>query len=271
MSTTPEPVTPDPRKVPQAALVGGGVLLVLGVALIVLALLRSGGGDSSDDRVLNLTSPGATTTPASVLVTSSARATPSATATKKASPPKAKPTTPAAKPKPKATKTPAKKTAIKAAPNTPYLLRNVITGLCVGITANDVALAQADCGSTKKLVLEPTRAVNGAQLYRLRDTGGTDQCFDVPNLESEPAGAAVGSSNCNDPSTIDNEEWTLGNTGRTSKDRVVYTVVNFKSGNCLDVFGNASDQGDRPAGQGLTIFTCKDANGSLDDHVWTFG
>jgi len=283
MSTEPgpqqQPAPTEPRKVPQAALIGGSALLVVGLCLIVLAVFRSGAGSGDDEAVINFTSAGdAAAAPAVIeAVTSSASSssTPTPAAKKKAKPAAVSATTPAPKPKPKpkSTKASAKKAAPRLVPaaKTSYLLNNVITGFCAGpMVSATAALTQEKCADGNQVSLEPTRTVNGVRLYRLRTSSGANLCFDVPNFGSEPSATPISAFDCLDPSSSDNQEWSLNDTNKTKDGHAVYTVVNFKSGNCLNVQNWAADKGDRAAGLGLSIFTCSDPAWGYDDHYWFF-
>lgn len=268
---SPEPAAPGPRKVPQAALIGGGTLLVVGICLIALAVLRSVGGSSTGEATIKLTTasdPTATGSTGAPLVIVTAE--PTAKPTKKPRSAIPAPSTPAPKPttaKPKAKKAPAR---AKPGANQTYMLRNVVTGRCVGPVEHAAVMIQDVCASGNQVRVEPTRAVGGIQLYRLRDTGVANQCLDVPQGESQAPGTKVSAFDCLNPSTSDNQEWQLKDSGKTSKGRAVFTVINYKSGNCLDVGGWAADKSDRAAGINLTIFTCSSTDWGFDDHYWTF-
>ncbi len=266
---SPEPGPEASRQVPQIALIGGGALLVVGVCLIVLAMVRPGGSADQDDAINLATAAGPTAAPVVLVTPTATPATSVASATEK---PKPKATTSAAKPKattakPQPTKTVARATAV---PDRSYLLRNVITGNCLSTMTFNTGSTQEKCGSAGKIRLEATRAVNGVQLHRLREAGGADLCLDVLGKESSPSGTAVGVVECVNPSSEDNQEWQLKDTGRTRQGRVVYLMVNFLSGNCLDVVGSAGDKSDRAAGLALSISTCEETVNGFDDHYWTF-
>ena len=254
----------------KVALIAGGVLLAVGLLVMVFALIRARGADNADKAAdINLTSAEASSTapPLEIVAGSSPSPTgsPTAGATK---PPKAAPSAP------KPTRTEAevgrKPTRVKATSGTSYRLRNVITGNCVSTMVFGAATTQEACRGVGQVKLEPTRAVNGVRLYRLREGGGANLCLDVPDVGSEPAGTAIGVVDCIDPSSADNQEWRLKDTGKTSHQRAVYLVVNFASGNCLDVAGRAADKGDRPTGNAIGLFPCSDPADGFDDHFWTF-
>jgi hypothetical protein len=269
-----EPAAPTSSKVRQAALIGGSALLVIGVSLIVLAAVRSAGGAPAEDAAINLTTAGSPTAAPLVIVSTrpaQAKATKKPTAapsTATTAPPA--PSTPAptvTKPRATAKKPPPR---VKPVANTGYQLRNVITGLCVGPMKDGAQLTQEACASGNQVRLEPTRSVSGVQLYRLREGGGANLCFDPPNFESEQSGTILSAFDCRNPSSGDNQEWHLEDSGKTSKGHAVYTVVNFKSGNCLNVINWAADKTDRAPGLALSIFTCSDPVWGYDDHYWTF-
>ena len=259
----------------KVALIAGGVLLAVGLLVMVFALIRGRGTDNADKAAdINLTSAEASSTapPLEIVAGSSPSPTGSPTAVPTTSSTAGATKPPKAAPKPTRTEAVVgrKPARVKAKSGTPYRLRNVITGNCVSTMVFGAATTQEACSGVGQVKLEPTRAVNGVRLYRLREGGGANLCLDVPDVGSEPAGTAIGVVDCIDPSSADNQEWRLKDTGKTSHQRAVYLVVNFASGNCLDVAGRAADKGDRPTGNAIGLFPCSDPADGFDDHFWTF-
>jgi hypothetical protein len=259
------------------AFVAGGALLAVGIILIAFALLRPDGKDDSA-KTINLTSAPAPTTDSAPTTTTAPtqNSTPTRTAESKkpratvtrtrTESPKAETTKPKAKSKGKAKKP----GPIRPVANGDYVLRNVITGKCVAPLKLAELVTQTDCGNAGNLNLESTRSENGVKLYRLRASAGASACLDVPEGGSQPSATDISAFDCSNPSTNDNQEWQLKNTGKVSRGHAVFTVVNFKSGNCLDVANSAADKADRASGLKLTIFTCAGAAEKFDDHLWTF-
>jgi hypothetical protein len=270
----PIPTGPNhpPRRAALWALSAGGVLLLVGAGLVGSALVKK----PADEVVAADVAPAS----ASLATVTQAGPAPSGTPTpsvtkepkKKSATRYPKATAAPVEPEPKTTKP---KAAKKAAPAKPvagqnYRLRNVVTGKCLA-SMDPGASTQTDCASAGKVLLEPTRTVSGVKLYRLHDAVGGDLCLDLPGAGSVSAGTALTSLGCITPSSADNQEWQLKATGRVSRSRAVFTLVNYASGNCLDVANWAADRSDRASGLALTAFTCSDSVWGFDDHLWTFG
>jgi hypothetical protein len=257
------------------AFVAGGALLAVGIILIAFALLKPDGNEDSA-KSINLTSAPAPTTDSAPTTTTAPTQNSTPTQTTESKKPRATVTrTRTESPKTETTKPKAKGKAKKPAPirpvaNSDYVLRNVITGKCVAPLKLSEVVTQTDCGNAGNLNLESTRSENGVQLYRLRASAGASACLDVPEGGSQPSATDISAFDCSNPSTNDNQEWQLKNTGKVSRGHAVFTVVNFKSGNCLDVANLASNKSDRASGLKLTIFTCAGAAEKFDDHLWTF-
>ena len=208
---------------------------------------------------------------------SQAQATPSegTSGTPKATPKSTKkPKTAKAKPTKTAT---AKSKSAKAGPTGPavgtaYRLHNVVTNKCLGFRRGSVV--QVDCGradQAARIRLQRTRKVAGVQLYWLRDVAGTHDCLDLPGGGADPENTAVLEYPCATPVTADNQEWQLKFLGVSTGSHKEYELVNFASGNCLDVTGTAATQADLADGLALTIFRCIQGGGSgTDDHIWIF-
>jgi ricin-type beta-trefoil lectin protein len=255
--------------------ISGGALLTAGILLITFAVLRPDGGEASGK--INLASAPAPTTESAPTTTAAPTqtSTPTQTRTKK---PRATvtrtkteaPKTEEAKPKPKAKREGKKKAApIRPAANNDYVLRNVVTGKCIAPLTQAAVVTQVECADAGRLNLEATRSESGAKLFRFRGAGA-NICLDVPEAGAQPSATDISAFDCSNPSTNDNQEWELKDTGKVSRGQAVFTVVNLKSGNCLDVANLAADKSDRAAGLKLTIFTCAGAAEEFDDHLWTF-
>ncbi|MDH6133027.1 hypothetical protein P3T37_002421 [Kitasatospora sp. MAA4] len=155
---------------------------------------------------------------------------------------------------------------------------NDTTGKCAdlpnyGSNPPNSPVTQYNCnlgsGDNQMWDLQPTRVVNGTQLYEfVNDKSGL--CMDLPNYGYEPAGTHVYIYGCNSNPAADNQEFYLNDvTGNGD-----YEVVNYDDGLCLDVAGWASDGSDRANGLPLTVYPCYNSAWTggyipgYDDHLW---
>ncbi len=169
-----------------------------------------------------------------------------------------------------------------------YYLNNDWTGQCADLPGTDAVTSgtgviQDTClynGSSdnQEFGLLTTRNINGTQLYEFVNVK-SQLCLDLPGTGSDAPGTAVSLSTCNPNQAADNQEWYLDSfDGGLDQD----LIVNYASGECLDVKGWASlgtaTGSDWFNRQPLTIYTCSGSGspwgGSYedgtfwDDHVW---
>jgi ricin-type beta-trefoil lectin protein len=275
-AASPEPSAKDAKRkwlAPQGLIAAGAVLLLSGAALVTYAMAKPEDKVNVADvpavpvSVADVSAPTASSTPT---FTPKSTGSPSGKTSQRTSSRPRHTVTVRSQPKVTDRSAPKRKAKkpIQAKANTPYLLRNVVTGKCLGKLTFQGAVTQEICDSPVKMQLRKTRVDGGTQLYQLVDSGDTNMCMDPPGRETNPSGTLMSAVPCLEDPTSDNQEWRLKDTGEVSKGRVQYAVVNAASGLCLDVLGLSTDQSDRPAGLSLTLANCTDP--SYDDRLWTF-
>jgi hypothetical protein len=148
-----------------------------------------------------------------------------------------------------------------------------------GAPAVDAPVTQYTCNTTTSdnqiWYMQPTRVVNGFQLYRFQSYKG-GQCMDLPNYGSDSAGTHVEVHACASNPAADNQEWYLSYVsnaalGGQSYLGSGYEVINYQDGFCLDVSGWAGNFSDGANNLPLTVYPCYDStwgNNGYDDHVW---
>lgn len=166
----------------------------------------------------------------------------------------------------------------------PIVFSNQGTGKCAdlpsyGAPAVDAPVTQYTCNTTGSdnqiFYMQPTRQVNGIQLYRFQMNKG-GQCLDLPNYGSDLAGTHVEVHPCASNPAADNQEWYLtyvsnAELGGQSYQGSGYMVINYQDGFCLDVSGWAKNLSDLANNLRLTVYPCYDpawGNNGYDDHVW---
>ena len=95
---------------------------------------------------------------------------------------------------------------------------------------------------------------------------GSGLCLDPPGAGAPPAATDINGLTCLDPSSSDNQEFRLEDSGQVKYGQAEYFVKHALSGDCLDISGLAADGTDQAVGQNVTLFTCS----ADDDHLWVF-
>ncbi|GAB6896958.1 RICIN domain-containing protein [Kineosporia succinea] len=273
-----EPTSSErPRKPFSWAVIGGVALVAVGVAAITATVAQTVGGKVKGEEVTFVAGPveppGAKATARPTTVpTASARAE----KTQEAEPAKAPATrtrtvtatTPGVPVAQEPTTRETRKTTpapVKAAIGVNYRLVNGVTGRCLGTMAESTTSTQQNCADSVRVQIARARTVNGVPVFQIKDSSG-GLCLDPPGGGTPVEGDGVGATICYEPSSTDNQEWTLRNSGRVKNGLVQYFVVNTLSQLCLEVQGGVADGTDMAVGKNMQLWTCDPS----DDHLWTF-
>jgi hypothetical protein len=134
---------------------------------------------------------------------------------------------------------------------------------------------QYDCnfgrGDNQLWNIQQTGTAAGFATYKIVNVK-SGLCLDPPGFGSNPAGTHLATFTCASTPANDNQEWWINSVRWDSHQNTqAYTIVNRKSGLCLDVAGWARNSTDLANNQALTLYTCSDSswdNEGYDDHLW---